>query len=131
MAWEFTGDKPIFQQITEHIVTDIVSGRYKPGDKLETVRDLALSAGVNPNTMQRALSEIENTGLLCTKRGDGRYVSEDSELMQAVIARQTEKLVDSFLAPIMAMGLNEERILAAVKAGIARKNTNESEVEQP
>ena len=63
MAWTLDSDRPIFLQIVERIQTDIVSGRYQPGDKLPSVRDLAAEASVNPNTMQKAFAELERTGL--------------------------------------------------------------------
>lgn len=119
MAWEFTNDRPIFQQLSEAITADIIRGKYKPGDKLEAVRDLALTAGVNPNTMQRALSDIEATGLIYTKRGDGRYVSEDKELMELTVQQYVNRHVLALIGTLRAVGLSEEKILQAVKAGLS------------
>ena len=64
MKWEFNDDTPIYLQIMEHIKTEIASGGLKAGDKIPPVRELAMEAGVNPNTMQKALSELEREGLL-------------------------------------------------------------------
>ena len=64
MAWELDSDRPIFIQIVERIQMEIISGKYSPGDKLPSVRDLAAVAAVNPNTMQKALTELEQTGLV-------------------------------------------------------------------
>ena len=77
MAWTLDSDRPIFLQIVERIQTDIVSGRYQPGDKLPSVRDLAAEASVNPNTMQKAFAELERTGLVYSRRTSGRFITED------------------------------------------------------
>ena len=84
MSWSFSNDKPIFQQIADIIILKIISGEYPPGYRLETVRDLALIAGVNPNTMQRALSFAEESGIIYVRRGEGRYVTEDTEIISAL-----------------------------------------------
>ncbi len=115
MAWNFRDDKPIFQQLVDIIITDIIRGQYNPGDKLEPVRDLALKAGVNPNTMQRALAEIENTGLIYSKRGDGRYVSEDKKVMEQLRNQYVEKSLEEFIKNLSALGLTEKEILSYVE----------------
>ena len=68
MPWELDNDRPIYLQLMERIQQDIVSGIYKPGDRLPSVRDLAVEAAVNPNTMQKALSELERSGLVYSQR---------------------------------------------------------------
>ena len=115
MAWNFRDDKPIFQQLVDIIATNIIRGNYHPGDKLEAVRDLALKAGVNPNTMQRALAEIETTGLIYSKRGDGRYVSEDKKVMEQARNRYVEKSLEEFITALSALGLTEKEILSCVE----------------
>ena len=79
MAWKLDNDRPIYAQIVEKIKLRIISGFYQPGSKLPSVRDLALEAGVNPNTMQKAFAELENSGLLITMRTSGRMVTEDED----------------------------------------------------
>ena len=78
MGWNLKSDRPIYAQLIEQIELMIVSGMYPPGAKLPSVRDLAADAAVNPNTMQRALSQLETDGLLYTQRTSGRYVTEDA-----------------------------------------------------
>ena len=73
MPWELDNDRPIYLQLMERIQQDIVSGIYKPGDRLPSVRDLAVEAAVNPNTMQKALSELERSGLVYSQRTSGRF----------------------------------------------------------
>ena len=77
MDWKFNNDSPIYQQIMEQIKAMIATGVLKAGDKLPSVRELAVEAEVNPNTMQKALSELEREGLLCSKRTSGRFVSDN------------------------------------------------------
>lgn len=73
MPWNLNSDRPIFLQIVERIEMDIISGVYQPGQRLPAVRELASCAAVNPNTMQRALSELERTGLVYSQRTSGRF----------------------------------------------------------
>ena len=82
MPWELDNDRPIYLQLMERIQHDIISGVYKPGDKIPSVRDLALDAAVNPNTMQKALSELERSGLLYSQRTSGRFITDDEKLLK-------------------------------------------------
>lgn len=82
MSWNLNSERPIYAQIMERITMDIISGIYTPGAKLPSVRDLAQEAGVNPNTMQKALSELERTGLLFSQRTSGRFITEDLAMIE-------------------------------------------------
>ena len=84
MAWNLDSDMPIYAQILERIQRQIVSGEYAPGTKIPSVRELAAQAGVNPNTMQKALSELERSGLVVTMRTSGRVVTEDMEMIKQI-----------------------------------------------
>ena len=77
MRWVYDDSLPIYTQLVGQIKTAIVSGELQPGGKLPAVRELAIEAGVNPNTMQRAFQELERSGLVYTVRGSGRYVTDD------------------------------------------------------
>ena len=81
MPWNLDSSRPIYLQIIERVQMDIITGRYQPGDKLPSVRDLAQEAAVNPNTMQKALSELERSGLIYSQRTSGRFITEDKELI--------------------------------------------------
>ena len=76
MSWNFSNDVPIYLQIMEHFKVQIASGKLEVGDKIPPVRELALEAGVNPNTMQKALSELEREGYLESQRTSGRFVAD-------------------------------------------------------
>ena len=82
MTWSFDDKLPIYLQIIRILKSDLARGKYQPGEKLPAVRELALSAGVNPNTMQRALAQLEAEGLVYTERTTGRFVTEDTALLE-------------------------------------------------
>ena len=84
MPWNLDDSRPIYLQLMERIQHDIISGVYQPGDKLPSVRDLALDAAVNPNTMQKALSELERGGLVYSHRTSGRFITDDSTLLKKI-----------------------------------------------
>ena len=84
MTWSFDDKLPIYLQIIRILKSDLARGKYQPGEKLPAVRELALSAGVNPNTMQKALAELERDGLLKSQRTSGRFVTDDKEKIMEV-----------------------------------------------
>ena len=79
MECEFTNDKPIYLQIMDYFKAQIISGELSQGSRLDSVRDLAVKVKVNPNTMQKALSELERIGLVRTERTSGRFITDDKE----------------------------------------------------
>lgn len=114
MAWNLNSDRPIFQQIVERIQMDIISGRYSPGDKLPSVRDLAGEAAVNPNTMQKAFTELERTGLVYTKRTSGRFITEDTAMIDELKSSLAKEKIAEFLELMQRLGFKEEEILALI-----------------
>ena len=84
MPWTFESDRPIYTQLLEKIRLNIISGTYPIGSKLPSVRDLAAEAAVNPNTMQKALAELERSELIYSQRTSGRYVTEDAGMIQKI-----------------------------------------------
>ena len=97
MAWELDSDRPIFIQIVERIQMEIISGKYSPGDKLPSVRDLAAVAAVNPNTMQKALTELERTGLVYSQRTSGRFITEDAKMIEELKNNLAQEQIKEFL----------------------------------
>ena len=104
MVWSFTPDRPIYLQLQEGLKLSIVSGLLPPGDKLPAVRDLALEAAVNPNTVQRALTELEREGLVYAQRTSGRFVTEDTAVIEKMKNELASELVDAFLEKMAAIG---------------------------
>lgn len=108
MTWNLTSDRPVFIQIIEKLKLDIITGVYKPGDKLPSVRDLAGEAAVNPNTMQRAFSELERDGLVYTMRTSGRFITEDITMIQGLKEQMAVNAIAEFLSNMERLGFNKE-----------------------
>lgn len=123
MAWNFSASKPIFQQIVERISTEILRGTYPPGTRIEAVRELAVTAGVNPNTVQRALTAVEESGLIVTRRGEGRYVTEDEAVLKRERERYVAETVRGFYRTMRELGLSDGEILAAAEKEITEKES--------
>ena len=115
MKWDFKSGEPIYQQIIRVLRTQIVSGIYPPGSRFPAVRELALEAGVNPNTMQRALAELERYGLLETVRTTGKFVTEDQELISRTRSELASDSIRALIDSLKSLGLTEEQILAEVE----------------
>ncbi|HIX65823.1 MAG TPA: GntR family transcriptional regulator [Candidatus Anaerotruncus excrementipullorum] len=111
MPWELNEDRPIYAQLIEQIQRQIISGAYQPGERLPSVRDLAAQAAVNPNTMQRALSELERSGLVFTQRTSGRYITQDQALIQAAKQALAQQEAETFLRRMAALGLDRSQSL--------------------
>lgn len=116
MAWKLTSDRPIYLQIMEGIQLGIVSGRYAPGARLPSVRELATEAGVNPNTMQKALNELERTGLVFTQRTSGRFITQDQELIQKCKEEIANHHIVDFIDKMKGMGYTVQEIIEFMEA---------------
>ena len=121
MAWSFSGDKPIFMQLVDRITLDILTGKYLSGDRLPAVREISIEAGVNPNTVQRALSEAETTGLIEVRRGDGRYVTSDQSAIQAAREKKVEELTDKFVCSLQSFGLSDSEMETIFKNSVSKE----------
>lgn len=110
MAWELDADRPIYAQLVERIQKEIVSGKYQPGEKLPSVRDLAAVAAVNPNTMQKAFAELERSGLIVTQRTNGRTVTEDTELIGNTREQLAAGHIRNFINNMQELGYQREEI---------------------
>ena len=115
MPWNLDDSRPIYLQLMERIQHDIISGVYQPGDKLPSVRDLALDAAVNPNTMQKALSELERSGLVYSHRTSGRFITDDSTLLKKIKTDLAQEYISTFLSQMRRLGLNDSETLEMIK----------------
>lgn len=115
MKWTFESGIPIYLQILERLRTDIASGTYPPGAKLPPVRELALEAGVNPNTMQRAFAELERDGIVYTQRTSGRFVTEDEAALRQLRRTLSEGVVSEMCTRLVRLGMGKDEIVTAVK----------------
>ena len=122
MPWNLTSDRPIFLQIIEIMQLSIVSGKYAPGDKLPSVRELATEAAVNPNTMQKALSELERSGIVYSKRTSGRLITEDESMLKHLKTELAEEHIHAFLENMDKLGFSKEEILALTQEQLKEAN---------
>jgi len=116
VTWVFSPDRPIYLQLQERIKLSIVSGRHPPGGKLPAVRDLAEEAAVNPNTVQRALMELEREGLVYAHRTSGRLVTEDTAVIKKTKNDMAIGIVEAFLEKMAAIGYGLEETATLIKA---------------
>lgn len=115
MNWKLSEDRPIWLQLAEQLTLRIISGEYGPGSAVPAVRALAAEAGVNPNTMQRGLAELEVRGLVETRRTAGRTVTEDMDLLRRVREELAYMLINEFLASMKALGYTDVQARALLQ----------------
>ena len=108
MSWNLNNAVPIYQQIQDRIKNDIISGKYLPGQKLPGVRDLATEASVNPNTMQRALTNLEQEGLIITLGTNGRVVTSDLDLIKDEKYTQFQSITMAYLQKVQSLGFSKQ-----------------------
>ncbi len=121
MRWEFHNESPIYAQVMERVERMIVSGALPPGERLPSVRVFAQEAGINPNTMQKALTELERGGLIYSQRTSGHFVTED----KAVITKAREELAklqtDRFLQSMQELGFTAAQAAERIQQRLERK----------
>ena len=115
MEWKIDDSRPIWPQIKEQLMRDIVAGKYPMGSPFPTVRDLAEDAKVNRNTMQRALSELENEGLVITNRTSGRTLTMDENLIKLTRGKIAKEKIVSFRQEMEDMGFTMEEIISLMR----------------
>ena len=115
MEWKFRSDLPIYSQLVEQIKLGIVSGSLLPGERLMSVRDMATEAGVNPNTMQRALQELERDGMVYSQRTSGRFVTENLQVIERAKKKLAEEQIRGFQEAMKKLGYRREEILTLLK----------------
>mgnify|MGYP002732614164 CR=1 FL=1 len=120
MGWTFMPQQPIYKQIVDHILTDIVSGHYACGERLPSVRDLSVTAAVNPNTMQRAMAELENKGLIVTQRNSGKSVTENGEAIKMARDVKAMEVAKQFISSMEALGYSKSEALEFLAAQDAK-----------
>ncbi|NLL38811.1 MAG: GntR family transcriptional regulator [Clostridiales bacterium] len=118
MNWSFQPDRPIYVQLIERIKLLILSGAYPAGSRLPSVRDMASEASVNPNTLQKALSELEREGLVYTQRTSGRFVTEDENMIKQVKKELAIEQIELVTKKLIEMGFSKEEMLALIESRI-------------
>lgn len=114
MSWDLKSDRPIYSQLIEQIEIKICSGVFAPGSKLPSVRELAQEAAVNPNTMQRALSILEEHGLLYANRTSGRFITEDAKIIQNAKHKLAKEQISEFLGKMKSLGFSQTETISII-----------------
>ena len=117
MAWKFDADTPVFLQIERKICADILSGKYAADTQLPSVRQFAIEASVNPNTVQKALGELENTGLVYSKGTVGRFVTSDQCILERERRNVKKHVISDFLKSAASLGLSKQEIIDYLNEG--------------
>ena len=94
---------------------DIIAGNYQPGDKLPSVRELAATASVNPNTMQKALTELERTGLVYSQRTSGRFITEDKKMIETLKSSLAQEKITEFFDSMRKLGFEKSETLSLIQ----------------
>ena len=124
MEWDIRNDQPIYTQLIQQVTLAILSGTFPCGGRLPPVREMAAEAGVNPNTMQRALAQLENEGLVRTERTAGRYVTEDRALIEQLRAEAARNLTAEFLEKMRGIGYGLEQAAALLERWNEKEEIN-------
>ncbi len=115
MDWNFQADQPIYLQLKRYISEAIVTGVYLPGQRLPSVRELAMEAGVNPNTVQRALAELEREELVCSLRTVGRFVTQEEDKIQRLRREMARELAAGFLSSMKKLGCTKQEAMSLLE----------------
>lgn len=123
MQWKLSDDRPIYVQLMETITAAIASGTLAAGSRLPSVREMAAQAGVNPNTMQRALSELEREGLLYSQRTAGRFVTDQSDSITQKRKELAMQQIRIFLSSMKEMGYTSEQTLNLIQQAVKEEHS--------
>ena len=124
MQWQFSNDAPIYAQLIQQVKVGIVTGAFPPGERLPSVRDMATEAGVNPNTMQRALAELERDGLVYSQRTAGRFVTEDNTMINTAKRSLAERHVKTFLEAMLRLGFQKDEIIDLISKELGEEEAD-------
>ena len=115
MGFTFDNETPIYLQIIEHIKMQIISGKYNMGDKLPSVREFSADLAVNPNTVQKALIELEKISLIYTERTNGKFVTKDKKIIEKLKSQAIKNHINKFFDSMQKIGLTRQEIIDALQ----------------
>lgn len=116
MAWQFTSRAPVYMQIVSRIRADILGGVYRPDEQIPSVRQLALTAGVNPNTMQRAFTVLEAEQLFITRGTVGRFITTDTEVLERAREILRQETVARLVEEAASVGISPDELIESIRA---------------
>ncbi len=128
MAWSFSAHRPVYYQVAERIKRSIFSGEYARGEQITSVRQLALEAAVNPNTVQHAFSHLESEGLIISRGTVGRFVTDDAEIIEKCRLAEAERLIDELLKQSEELRISTEFFIKMIEEKVnnrGKENTDE------
>ena len=115
MEITFNNQTPIYLQIVNEIKKQIISGKLSAGTRIPSVRELAIKYQVNPNTMQKALSELETEGLLFTERTNGKFVTTDEKIIETIKSKFEKEITDKYISEMTSLGITKKEIIERLK----------------
>lgn len=119
---QYDNNIPIYIQIINSIKADIINGKLKTGDKLPSIREMAVKFKVNPNTLQRVYQELERSNITYTQRGTGSFVREDEDMVKNLKREMATEVVENFIESIKSFGFDNEEIIRVVKESLEGRN---------
>lgn len=125
---EFNTSKPIYLQLADRINRMIVSKELKAGEKLQSVRDMAVSYNVNPNTIQRTYSELEREGTLETRRGQGTFVTEQEDRLIQLRGNLRDEQIRTFVQVMQEMGYSSDEIVSGLQDHLSHKDKGDNQL---
>ena len=125
MSWNLSKERPIYIQLVEQIKLQSLSGHYRPGERFPSVRELATEAAVNPNTMQKALSELEREGVLYSQRTAGRFVAEPRAGGTSMREELSQKHIQAFVDSMRTLGYADGEIVTVLKGYLSEEGAHE------
>lgn len=117
MTWHIDGTSPLYLQLADDLRRAIISGEHPSGERIASVRELAADAKVNPNTMQRALLELEREGLVETHGTSGKFVTDDNGIIECARKKAVDELISEFTARLSALGCDTEEAILHIRKG--------------
>lgn len=115
MAWKFNRNTPVFLQIADRIRADILRGIYAPDEQIGAVRQIAVEAAVNPNTVQKSLTVLEEEGLLYTRGTVGRFVTSDARVLSATRERVAREMAHNICLEAKSLGLSRKKLIEYIE----------------
>ena len=115
MSFDFNNTVPIYLQLVEQLKKEIISGKFSAGERLPSVRDLAFGLKVNPNTMQKALAELENIGLVFTERTNGKFVTENTSLIETYKQNYAKDITRKYIETMAEIGLKKDEAIVFIE----------------
>ncbi len=125
MSKKYEATKPIYLQIVDLVCRQIARGEIRPGEKLPSVREMAIQSGVNPNTIQRSYTEMERMGIVEARRGQGSFVLEDEGIVQGLQQSMQKEMIEQFVGNMKDLGFSSSEIIAGLQCYLKERDEDD------